>query len=431
VGTLLSAVNQGQIVLAGEGDSGTWIRIAVNYVVPYTVASIGFLSARRVAGCVPPDLPDDGRKQPGAPPDPRDRGCRLRDRSQRPGSSRASHRVSLCTSPLTRRTGGTRVDRPVAATARVEVLWRPGCPYCSRLRSGLRRAGISTVEHDIWADPAAAARVRAATGGDETVPTVVIGSRALVNPSVREVVAAVRTEFPDEAEGLVGAPSVPWSAPAAVWTPVLWTGAAAVGWIALAVWRPTTTWHLAPLLLAAAAPWVVGQDQRAGDRRGLPRVAAAALAGVLVGVLLTVVLAAAGLLRGPTIPGFSDSRTESLVLAGAGAVLAGLVGVRTALRRAPTTRSAWVGEHLLARSDDVVMVEGNAYFPASAIQHGALVPTSTRTICPWKGVARYYTVAVGGSELRDAAWSYAHPLPLARRVKRRIAFWDAVEIRLH
>jgi hypothetical protein len=42
VGTLLSAVNQGQIVLAGEGDSGTWIRIAVNYVVPYTVASIGF-----------------------------------------------------------------------------------------------------------------------------------------------------------------------------------------------------------------------------------------------------------------------------------------------------------------------------------------------------------------------------------------------------
>jgi glutaredoxin len=56
-------------------------------------------------------------------------------------------------------------DHPAAATARIEVLWRPGCPYCSRLRAGLRRAGISTVEHDIWSDPAAAARVRAATGG--------------------------------------------------------------------------------------------------------------------------------------------------------------------------------------------------------------------------------------------------------------------------
>jgi hypothetical protein len=58
VGTLLSAVNQGQVMLAGEGDSGTWTRIAVNYVVPYTVASIGFLSARRVVSSgSPPVVP--------------------------------------------------------------------------------------------------------------------------------------------------------------------------------------------------------------------------------------------------------------------------------------------------------------------------------------------------------------------------------------
>lgn len=61
VGTLLSAVNQGQIVLAGDGDTGTWIRIAVNYVVPYVVASIGFLSARRAVHSDPPDLPGTGR----------------------------------------------------------------------------------------------------------------------------------------------------------------------------------------------------------------------------------------------------------------------------------------------------------------------------------------------------------------------------------
>lgn len=48
VGTILSAVNQGHILLAGTADTGTWIRVVINYVVPFTVASIGFLSARRV-----------------------------------------------------------------------------------------------------------------------------------------------------------------------------------------------------------------------------------------------------------------------------------------------------------------------------------------------------------------------------------------------
>lgn len=48
VGTLLSGVNQGQILLAGQEDAGTWVRITINDVVPYTVASVGFLSARRV-----------------------------------------------------------------------------------------------------------------------------------------------------------------------------------------------------------------------------------------------------------------------------------------------------------------------------------------------------------------------------------------------
>ena len=87
------------------------------------------------------------------------------------------------------------MDNEAVPAARIEVLWRPGCPFCSRLRRGLARAGIETVEHDIWADPEAAARVREVTGGDETIPTVLVGSRALVNPSVAGVVAAVRAEF--------------------------------------------------------------------------------------------------------------------------------------------------------------------------------------------------------------------------------------------
>jgi hypothetical protein len=59
------------------------------------------------------------------------------------------------------------------------------------LRLGLRGARVPAEWVNIWEDRAAAARVRAITGGDETVPTVVVGTRAMVNPSARQVIAAV------------------------------------------------------------------------------------------------------------------------------------------------------------------------------------------------------------------------------------------------
>ena len=64
------------------------------------------------------------------------------------------------------------------------IYWRPGCQYCARLRVGLGRHGRRAHWVDIWADPAAAAALRALTGGDETVPTVVVGGKAHVNPDV-------------------------------------------------------------------------------------------------------------------------------------------------------------------------------------------------------------------------------------------------------
>ena len=85
----------------------------------------------------------------------------------------------------------------------VEVLWRPGCPFCSLLRRGLRRRAIPTTEINIWEDPGAAARVCAVAGGDEIVPTVFVGTAALVNPSVQEVAAAVAAELPERATELL------------------------------------------------------------------------------------------------------------------------------------------------------------------------------------------------------------------------------------
>jgi glutaredoxin len=60
------------------------------------------------------------------------------------------------------------------ADVRVIIYWRSGCPYCARLRWGLRRAKVATEEIDINA-------------GNETVPTVLVGTATLVNPTPRQV----------------------------------------------------------------------------------------------------------------------------------------------------------------------------------------------------------------------------------------------------
>jgi mycoredoxin len=87
-----------------------------------------------------------------------------------------------------------------AAVDAVTVYWRQHCPYCVRLRWQLHRARLPIREINIWEDKAAAARVRSITAGDETVPTVVIGSVSLVNPTLEQTLAAVRTEAPHLAE---------------------------------------------------------------------------------------------------------------------------------------------------------------------------------------------------------------------------------------
>ncbi len=70
-----------------------------------------------------------------------------------------------------------------ARDGRPIVYWRPGCQYCLRLRRRLGGRAGQVHWVDIWRDPAGAAAVRAVTGGDETVPTVVARDEAVVNPT--------------------------------------------------------------------------------------------------------------------------------------------------------------------------------------------------------------------------------------------------------
>jgi mycoredoxin len=78
----------------------------------------------------------------------------------------------------------------------VVFFWRPGCGFCSSLRRRLVDAELPLAEVNIWEDPRGAEAVRRITGGNETVPTVVVAGVSMVNPAAHQVVSAVEQHAP-------------------------------------------------------------------------------------------------------------------------------------------------------------------------------------------------------------------------------------------
>lgn len=78
----------------------------------------------------------------------------------------------------------------------VRVYWRPGCGFCASLFRALESVDLPLELHNIWDEPDAAAQVRAVANGNETVPTVMVGDEAMVNPSVRDIMATVQRVAP-------------------------------------------------------------------------------------------------------------------------------------------------------------------------------------------------------------------------------------------
>ena len=90
-------------------------------------------------------------------------------------------------------------------------------------------------------------------------------------------------------------------------------------------------------------------------------------------------------------------------------------------------KAIW-NDTVIAESDNTVVVEGNHYFPVDAVKHEYLVESETKSTCPWKGEASYYTVVAQMETNRDAAWYYPDPKPEAANIKGRIAFWKGVKV---
>jgi uncharacterized protein (DUF427 family) len=88
----------------------------------------------------------------------------------------------------------------------------------------------------------------------------------------------------------------------------------------------------------------------------------------------------------------------------------------------------WNGR-TIAHSDETVVVEGNHYFPADALDRTLVKPSTTTSVCGWKGTANYYSLVVDGKENKDAVWYYADPKSAASEIKGRVAFWKGVDVR--
>lgn len=62
------------------------------------------------------------------------------------------------------------------------------------------------------------------------------------------------------------------------------------------------------------------------------------------------------------------------------------------------------------------------YVPKDAVRMQLLEPSTTTSYCPYKGTASWWSAVVGGTVVRDVAWSYEDPYPESARIKGMLAF---------
>ncbi|WP_375483320.1 DUF427 domain-containing protein [uncultured Mycobacterium sp.] len=70
------------------------------------------------------------------------------------------------------------------------------------------------------------------------------------------------------------------------------------------------------------------------------------------------------------------------------------------------------------------------YIPMRDVVQEVLTRTDTKTYCPFKGEASYYSVTTGaGDTVDDAIWTYEEPYPAVAAIAGHVAFYpDKAEI---
>lgn len=64
------------------------------------------------------------------------------------------------------------------------------------------------------------------------------------------------------------------------------------------------------------------------------------------------------------------------------------------------------------------------YIPKVDVRMDLLTPTDTRTRCPYKGEAVYWTAKIGEKEYDDIVWSYPAPIPECPKIEGLMCFFN-------
>lgn len=90
-------------------------------------------------------------------------------------------------------------------------------------------------------------------------------------------------------------------------------------------------------------------------------------------------------------------------------------------------KAIW-NKQIIAESNDTKVIENNHYFPADSIKQEFFNNSDTKSNCPWKGIASYYSLEVDGATNEDAAWYYPETKHAAKEIEGYVAFWKGVTV---
>jgi len=101
---------------------------------------------------------------------------------------------------------------------------------------------------------------------------------------------------------------------------------------------------------------------------------------------------------------------------------------RVDLRRSSRRVEVRLDGHTVADTDNPLLVFETMlpvryYVPADAVQV-ELVPSDTRSVCPYKGRASYWSVDLPGSTYTDLAWTYTEPFTETAALEGLVCFFD-------
>jgi uncharacterized protein (DUF427 family) len=96
--------------------------------------------------------------------------------------------------------------------------------------------------------------------------------------------------------------------------------------------------------------------------------------------------------------------------------------------------ATWNGK-VLAEADqsDLVLIEGNWYFPPASVNMDYFKKSDHTTECHWKGTSNYYDLVDGDTTGANLAWYYADPMAgseekVKHEFKNYVAFYPQVTV---